>query len=142
MTGFAGLAGAAGFETELRLLTGCENTSSAKASVTRLFKFPGFELVAGGVWPNSNFAPRSCNKENSSKDGNLEASSSAAAVLTTTSLESRAAKGSLLVPLDPAGVTLEETETGRCWFCALGRPRRMGTISGIDDVITGAGMTF
>jgi hypothetical protein len=131
-----------GFVTELILLTGCEKTSSANASVTRLFKLPELEVGVGGAWPNSNFAPRSCSKENSSNDGNLEANSSAAAVLIATSLESRAAKGSLLVPLDPAGVTLADTETGRCWFCVVGRPRRIGTISGIDDVGTGAGATF
>jgi hypothetical protein len=80
---------------------------------------------------NSNFAPRSCSRENSSRDGNFAASSSTACTRTWTSFESNAANGSLLVPLDPAGVTLAETLR----FCGafVGRPLRMGVISGRDD---------
>lgn len=91
-----------------RVGAACENTSSASTAVTLLL-MSCFGSAAGTVWPNSNLAPRSCRSENSSRDGNLEASSSAAAALAVAEFESSAAKGSLLVPLDPAGVTLAET---------------------------------
>lgn len=58
---------------------GDAKASSASASVTRLVS-AGSEVV--GASPNSNFWPRSCNKENSSREGKREASSSAAARLT------------------------------------------------------------
>lgn len=61
---------------------GDAKASSASASVTRLVS-AGSEDV--GPSPNSNFWPRSCNRENSSRDGKRDASSSAAARLTWTS---------------------------------------------------------
>ena len=58
---------------------GDAKASSASAAVTH-FVSVGSEVV--GASPNSNFWPRSWSRENSSKDGKREASSSAAARLT------------------------------------------------------------
>jgi hypothetical protein len=60
---------------------GSAKASSAKASVTRLFNVSSLGSTGEDAL-NWNFVPRSCRRENSSKEGNRAASSSAAALLT------------------------------------------------------------
>jgi len=122
-----------------RVCTGWPKASSASASVTR-FCSASCLPSAGADWPNSNFAPRSCSRENSSRDGYLEESSSTAAGRTFRSLESSAVKGSVLVPRDPAGVPLADKWV--CWLGAVGRPRRIGAMSGMTVVVCCTSATF
>ena len=72
--------------------------------------------------------PLSCNKENSSSEGKRAASSSAAALLTCTDCESRAAKGSFVVPLIGEGLGFT---TGECCDGPVGLPRLIGVMSGM-----------
>src|SRR4051812_14132087 len=109
---------------------GRAKASSARACVMRLLRTasPLGSAVGGGDWPNSNFAPLSCSSENSSREGKRAASSSAAALLTCTFWESRAAKGSEAVPLIGDGLGLAP-----CGCCtgAVGLPLLIGAISGM-----------
>jgi len=107
--------------------------SSASACTTRLFKAGS---AAVGACPNSNFWPRSCSSENSSRDGKRDASSSAAARRTWTSWESRAANGSEAVPRIGEALGFA---AGGCWAGPVGLPRRIGVMSGICwTCLTGA----
>jgi len=117
-----------GFATgaDSTLVTGNANASSARASVTRWLSC-GSGVV--GAWPNSNFLPRSCNNENSSNEGKRAANSSAAALLSRTLWESRAANGSEVVPLMGEGLGLA---AAGCVTGTVGLPRLIGAISGMD----------
>lgn len=74
---------------------------------------------------NSNLEPFSCRRENWSKLGNFEESSSVGGA----DFASKAANGSLLVTRigDGFGFALE------AWGVVVGRPRRIGITSGITD---------
>ena len=88
----------------------------------------GLESDGTGRWPNSNFDPLSCSKENSSREGNRDANSSAAALRTCTFCESRAANGSDDVPLIGEGLGFAAWGAGPG---AVGLPLRIGAISGM-----------
>ena len=111
--------------TLLGLVCGTEKASSASFSATRCPKsFAG----CGGDWAlsKSNLDPLSCRRENWSRVGKRDESSSAGPLLMA--LESRAAKGSPLVTR--IGDGLGFCATGGACVAAGGRPLRMGTISG------------
>ena len=103
--------------------TEAANALSASFSVTLWFKSFGFEAVVGEVLSNSNLEPFSCRRENWSKLGNFEESSSPGGA----DFASKAANGSLLVTRIGDGVGLEPG----AWGVVVGRPRRIGTTSGI-----------
>ena len=110
-------------------IAGSAKASSARACVTFLLIASCFGPGAvAGPWPNSNFWPRSCSNENSSRDGNRAANSSAAALRTWTFCESRAANGSEVVPLIGEGLGLA---AGGCCTGPVGLPLRIGAISGM-----------
>jgi hypothetical protein len=109
---------------------GVGNAKASSAKTCVIFLLKASALDSGGEVgpsPNWNFCPRSCNNENSSNDGNREANSSAAALLTSTFWESRAAKGSEDVPLIGDGLGFA---TGGCCAGTAGLPLLIGVISG------------
>jgi hypothetical protein len=101
---------------------GAANASSASLCVTLSFRSLGFDVV-GEVLSNSNLDPFSCRRENWSKLGNFEDSSSVGG----DDFASKAANGSPLATRIGDGVGFGPG----AWGVVVGRPRRIGTTSGI-----------